>query len=244
MVTLDVAVLEIPVSDPGVLATIWSAADEQIVPADRRARLEDNGFRVGIIGGIPPAAFLNALMSDKTNPAPHQWLKKAGDAKLLTLGGLQSECRFQLVQDGATTSANFDNAQCALQVTPNLLANGVTLQIAPQIQHGKRSLWPATDPEGGWSMQGQRPVERYGHLQFEVTLGATEYLVVGMRDKPNSLGQTCFKALGDRPVERLLAIRASRPAAAASQPLVQNEQGVPPLAAQAAESRARGSQWR
>src|SRR5438128_869461 len=74
MVTLDVAVLEIPISDRGVLSAIWNAADEQVVAADRRSRLEDNGIRVGIVGGIPPAAFLNALMSDKTNPAPHQWL--------------------------------------------------------------------------------------------------------------------------------------------------------------------------
>jgi hypothetical protein len=170
-------------------------------------------------------------------------MKKPGDPKLLTLGGLQPSCRFQIVQDGAITPIDFDNAQCALQITPGLAGDGVTLQLVPQIQHGKRSLWPATDTEGGWSMQGQRPVERYGYLQFDVTLGASEYLIVGMSDKPDSVGQLCFRAAGDRPVERLLAIRAGQPVASADQPLVQNERGVPPLAAQAAGSRARGTKW-
>jgi hypothetical protein len=241
MVALDVAVLEIPITDRGQIASIWTSADEQIVAADRKARLEDNGFRVGIIGGIPPAAFLNLLMSDRTNPAPHQWLRKVGDAKVLTLGGAQPECRFQIVQDGATSPVTLENAQCALQVTAALHGDGVTLAIAPQVEHGKRSLWPASDGAGGWAMQGQRPVERYPYLQVEVSLGVSEYLIVGMRDKPDSLGHTCFRSSGDRPVERLLAIRASLPA---SEPLAQNEHGIPPLAAQAAGSQARGSQWR
>jgi hypothetical protein len=242
-VALDVAVLEIPITDPAGLAAIWSSADEQVVPPESKARLDDNGLRIGVIGGIPPAAFLNSLLSDKTNPAPHQWIKKAGEGKLVPLGGMQPECRLDLSQDGATKPLTFENAQCGLQMTPILSGDAIALQFVPQVQYGKRSLWPGTDEGGGWAMQGQRPVERFTALEFQVSLGATEYLVVGRREKPNSLGMACFRCGGERPCERLLAVRASRLGSKAAEPLTQNERGVLPLAAQAAGTPARGAQW-
>jgi hypothetical protein len=87
-------------------------------------------------------------------------------------------------------------------------------------------------------MQGQKPTERFGALQVEVPLGNSEYLIVGERDKADSLGRLFFRALGERPVERLLVIRVNR-VPAESTPIARNDPTLP-LAVQAAGVSARG----
>jgi hypothetical protein len=239
-IVLEVAVLELPLSDRAQLAAVWTAADEQIVPPTHKARLEDNGLRAGLIGGIPPSAFQNLLISERTNPSPHQWLKKSGDARVLPLGAPLAECRFDLATDGATTPVVLERAQCALHVTPRTTTDGVKLKIVPQIQHGHRTLQPMTEAAGGWSLPGQRPMERYTALSFDVRLGGPEFLILGASEKPQSLGQVCFQGSGERPIQRLVVIRASRPNGGTDS-LTSSDRGMAPLAAQAAASRARGA---
>src|SRR5262249_26814687 len=55
VVVLEVVLLERPVDDPFVNEELWRSADEQAVPLERKAVLDDNGFRVGQIGGLTPA---------------------------------------------------------------------------------------------------------------------------------------------------------------------------------------------
>jgi hypothetical protein len=241
VVALDIAPLELPITDSATLSAVWAAADEQIVPADFRGRLEDNGLRVGVIGGIPPAEFLNLLTSERTNPAPHQCLKKMGDARAVPIGTPVGECHFQLVLDGTATPVDLSQAQCGLQVTPVTSGQSIALQVVPQIQHGRRTLWPSADATGGWTMHGNRPVERYVALKFEVPVSESEYLVIGAAQRPETLGTVCFTASGDRPLHRLLVIRLGRLQKSSSAAFSQLD-GDLPLAAQAA--RARGTQWR
>lgn len=231
-VLIDIALLEIPVTDRSSLPSIWSAADEQVIAPENKARLEDNGFRVGVVGGIPPAALLDLLMSPRTNPNPHQWQRKAGDPRLLTLASLESECRIQISQDGNLMERTFEAAQFGLQITPGIRGESFTLKFAPQIQHGKNGMWPTPDGAGGWAMQGQRAVEQFPAMQFEVTLSGSEYVIVAPREKSGTLGSACFAPAKDRPRQLALVIRASRPSSATSGPPVGPER-APPLASQA-----------
>jgi hypothetical protein len=177
--------------------------------------LEDNGFRAGVVGGLLPDRFRDLLTSERTNPAPHQWRRRAGDAKLLALGPARPQCRFQLVQNGRPQPVALEHAECGLVLTPELDPDGgVRLTVVPQVQYGPRTLWPQPAADGGWAVQPQRPAERYPALAFEVTLTGPEYLVVGPRfDKPQTLGYACFvSADGPKPVQRLVAVRAGRAA--------------------------------
>lgn len=231
VVLMDMAVLEIPVSDRSTLPAIWAAADEQVVAPEFKARLEDNGFRVGIVGGIPPAALLDLLMAPRSNPSPHQWRRKSGDGRLLALGHTRPECRMQIHQEGGPVERTFESAQCGLQITPAISGDSFTIKIVPQLQHGKDAMWPAPDGAGGWAMQGQRSVEQFTAMQFEVALNASEYLIVGPRGKAGTLGASCFAPSPDRPRQHVLALRASRPIAA-HEALATGERN-PPLAVQA-----------
>src|SRR5207237_6566916 len=84
-IVLTVAVLEQPVGDRYLNVGLWAAADEQVVALDRRAALEDNGVRVGVVDGIPPAEFLALLTADRSNPTSRQHLTRAGSPKVLPL---------------------------------------------------------------------------------------------------------------------------------------------------------------
>jgi hypothetical protein len=236
-IVLTVAVLDLPVGDRYLNEGLWTAADEQVVALDRRAALEDNGFRVGVVDGIPPAEFLTLLTSHRSNPTPRQPVTRAGSPKVLPLGESRPLLGFQLHADGQVTRAEFAQAQCLLQVTPTLDSDGgVKLSFVPLVQHGSAAVW-ALPPDGGLPRQGQRPIQRYPAVAWDVTLSGTGYVVVGTHfDKAETLGYGCFiNTDGSKPTQRLLAIRASRPvpAAAEGSDATRRSLKVTPLAQQA-----------
>lgn len=237
-ITLVVAPLEQPVGDRFLNDGLWAAADEQVIELDRKAALEDNGFRVGLVGGILPAEFLALLTDQRNNPSGRQSLTRAGTAKPMLLGDARPLLRFQLHADGKATPVEFNQAQCVLQITPTLAPDGgVKLAFQPVVQHGSKRLW-ALAAEGNLPLQGQQSIQRYPDLGWEVALAGTGYVVIGTRfDQVETLGHRCFISTeGAKPVQRLLAICASRltpDAASEGSDATSRTPAVPPLALQA-----------
>src|SRR5437867_1442363 len=60
-VGLLLSVLEVPVGSRFANGDLWAMIDEQVVPLDHKAALEDNGFRIGVVGGIRPDGFDDLL---------------------------------------------------------------------------------------------------------------------------------------------------------------------------------------
>lgn len=208
---LEVAVLEVPVGDRFANAGLWATIDEQVVALDHKALLDDNGFRVGLVGGVRPTEFDDLLKSLRTNPDPHWHQMRPGHAKVLPIGGRRPVCEFHLVTDGKPAPVTvIERAQCALQLTPTLTGDGgVKLAFVPVVQHGVRSVWSI--PTGG--DDGANPSDSFPALAWEVTAAAGEFVVIGAHfQKSGTLGHTCFVDLdGAKPLQRLLAIRAVRP---------------------------------
>jgi hypothetical protein len=209
-VGLEVALLELPVGDRYANGGLWESVDEQVVALDRKASLDDNGFRVGLIGGVRPSQFDDLLKSPKTNPNPH-WLQvRAGKAKTIGLGGPRSHCEFRLIDgDQLGKPMTIELAKCCLQITPTPASDGgVKLAFVPMIEHGLRPVWSA--PVDG--EEPATPGDRYPALGWEVTAAAGEFVVVGTQfEKADTLGRACFIDLdGSKPVQRLLVIRAAR----------------------------------
>jgi hypothetical protein len=212
-VGLQVAVLELPVGDRYVNGNLWATIDEQVVAPDRRATLDDNGFRVGVVGPRPDG-FDDLLKSPRANPEGNsRWIQlRADHARVLPIGGPRSICQFSLITDGKPgTVTAFEKAQCGVQVTPTFTPDGVTLAFVPLVQHGTRSPWSA--PIDGDDTP--QPADKFPALAWEVTLAAKELVVVGTRfEKAGTLGHACFvDASAVKPVQRLLVIQAVRPGA-------------------------------
>jgi hypothetical protein len=209
VVVMEAAVLETNVGDKYVNEELWNTAIEQSLPPETRKMLEDNGMRAGLIAGQPPD-FLQIITSERTNPNPRRLTRRLGDSSVLSLGPQRPQCQFQLITDGKPETIALPQAQCLLQIQPVQSAERkLQLQFTPQVQHGEHSPWSQLGSAVGLT---RTPVETYSALRWEMTIDLNEYLVIGARlDKPNSLGCRMFVTDdGDRPVQRLLAIRAGQ----------------------------------
>jgi hypothetical protein len=248
VVLLQVKLLELPVEDPYINKELWKLVDEGFVPLERKAALEDNGFRVGQVNGMnPPPGLLRLLTSEKSCANPRQIQTHAGTPRELQLGPSMPVCRFQLHQDGVPEAVVLEQAQCQFVFVPSVTPNGrISLRFTPQVRHGELQHVPTVAADrSGIVLQSQRPTNTYADLSWEVTLAANDYVVIGARpDRVQTLGCACFLRRDETPpVQRLLVIRGgpmTPPRGDESEP---NELSAksPPLASQASWTAVHGS---
>jgi hypothetical protein len=239
VVQMDVAILECPIGDRTINQEIWALADEQAVAMEAKAVLDDNGFRVGQVGGITPPELQALLTSERNCVQPHRIQLHANNTHDIALGPAATSCRFQIHLNREEKPVALDKGQYTLAVVPTLTEDGRTkLRFTPQIQTGPPRLLPRRKGSG-WEWQEQRPAENYTALSWDVTLPPNDYVLIGGRfDCPNTLGNASFIRPDEaKPVQRLLVIRTARPAlnpldetTANSAPLLSRS---PPLALQA-----------
>jgi hypothetical protein len=213
LVLIDLAVLERPVGDYYVNVRLWEDADEQIIPPERRAIIEDNGFRVGVIGGTLPGALQDLLGSKRSCPDPRRIQTHAGNATTLTFGASLPLCQFDLHDDDKVTAVRLPQADCILRVTPTLGDGGRTrLQVVPEVLHGDTALLPRPAADrSGWELHQHRAAEPYPAAAWDVTLSPGQYLIVGGRfDRGDTLGHRTFIHLEPNPIQYLFVLRASQ----------------------------------
>jgi hypothetical protein len=215
VVQMDIALIERPLGDGYLNQELWVAADEQVVAAEKRAILEDNGFRIGQMGGITPVGLQTLLTSERSCANPRRIRTHAGRPAKVVLGPESALCQFSLHRGGDSSAVTLEKAQVTLEVVPTLTADGRTrLLFVPQVHHGESNLVPRPAADlSGWMLKEERPTERYGELAWEVTLAPNEYVIVGGRyDRLDTLGQQSFLRRDEpNPVQRLLVIRTGRP---------------------------------
>jgi hypothetical protein len=243
VVEMHVALIERPIGDPFINQEVWLVADEQAVPFERKSVLEENGFRVGQIGGTTPAGLQRLLTSEKTCTGRKLFIhnEKPG---VVSLGPSLPTCSFDLNLNDNRVPAQFDRAECLLEAVPNLLPDGrIRIQLTPQIRHGDARLTPGVaEDHAGWAILPQKPMETYTPLHFEINLRPNEYILIGARiDRAGSLGyQTFVRTAEEPPVQRLLVIRACRAGPTPASEMADGSDDKPPstrsrpLAAQAA----------
>src|SRR2546422_2803409 len=66
IVQMDLPMIERPVGDRYLNQELWANTDEQIVGPEYKAAVDDNGFRVGQIIGIPPGRLQALLTSPRS----------------------------------------------------------------------------------------------------------------------------------------------------------------------------------
>ena len=252
VIEVRVALVERPPGDAFINQVLWTLADEQIVPLEQKLALEENGFRIGQLGGNTPAGLLTLLTSSRSNVNPRGFFVHANQPIPVVLGPMMPLCSFQIPHERDWAEVSVEKAQCALSLVPSLTSDGRTrLQFTPQVHHGEKKLVPRAAEDGsGFVLQEEWPTDSYASLAWEVTLAANQCLVVGARsDRPETLGYRCFLRRDEAtPVQRLLVIHSCRLKPVSSfDVLAESRDGetassrTPPLALQAAWTKARGS---
>lgn len=242
-VFLNVATLERPAGDDYLDREIWTGVDAQVIEAESKAVLDDNGLRIGLVSGLMPERLATLLDSKKANLGTRHYETRADTPVLLPQGPEWPQATADVQQDGRTLPVEYEHAQCALQATVALLGDGrVRVRFVPQIQHGERRLWPQMPLTGAATpAAGDRPTVLYDALGWEVALGPNEFLVVGSRSaRRTSLGGLFFLGAGPAVnTQRLLVIRAGRLNPAPAPAVAVPTGGAPPLAMQASVSTIR-----
>jgi hypothetical protein len=210
---VESVLLERPLGDSVLTRDVWTA-DVSDLPPKARAILEENGIRVAVAGGTLPASVRQLLESsgDIINPQGLTFAERR-EAVLPTVGPIEKcEYRVRTELSGEAAEVKLSGANAGLLVRPELLADGrVRLHCEPQLQHGERESFirPAADGSG-FRLEGERPLERYPSLGFDVSVRAGDYLFVGWpADADGSLGSALFSvdAKGETR-QRVLVIRA------------------------------------
>jgi hypothetical protein len=246
-VRIDFAFIERPPGDYYLNRTLWDLADEQAVGLEHKSALDDNGFRIGVIGGLLPADLLALLTSNRSCVDPHRVQLRAGGSTPIALGPEHACCTFTLHADGEGVPVKLDNAQCLLQVEPVPADGGrTTLRFTPVVKHGAAKREPRVvrevSGEYRWDMEVQQAAESYGSLSWEVTVAPGEYVVIGTRlDRDETPGQMFFlDTESAKPKQRLLVIRSGHnlPEQSPGEP---GSRRSAPLALQAGWRSARGT---
>jgi hypothetical protein len=246
VVQLEVAVIERPIDDTFLKSDLWLKIDEQAVTLERKAVLEENGFRVGQFSGITPSQLQRLLTSKKSCINPRRIILHAGKPAVVPVGPTAAVCRFEMPQSDTPKTVTLEQAEYLLSVVPTLTPDGKTrLQFTPEVRHGQKTLMArAIADTSSFLLGAERPLNSYPALTWDVTLNANEYVVVGaFSDRPESLGYQYFERRDEAvPVQRLLVIRTHRPAPGSGLDSVEENTAshTPPLALQAAWTSARG----
>jgi hypothetical protein len=220
VIQLDVAILEGSVSNQAFNHDLWGFADEQGIDPEIQSVLDENGLRVGQIGGIAPQELQSLLTSERSCVRSRRIQLRSGTPRTLVLGPPVSQGRFVLHEKGRDSTVALEQGTCLLTVVPTLSTDGRTrLQFTPETRTGATPSPIANVPGSpawqlGFNQDQQSPetATRYSNLGWEITVASNDYLLIGGRyDRPDSLGRQFFiRPDEDAPVQRLLVIRTTR----------------------------------
>ena len=219
----------------------WDNVDEQVLPFETRAVLEEAGLRVGTAGESAPGA-LRKLIDDPRTSWGHRARTFGLDrpATLLMTGNLP-RAEFSLPAANSTKTAfEHDRVVLGFEMTVRDGPDGkVLVKLVPRARyHDPSQLLPADAAERGLA------TEVFPAAGFEIALMPNEYLVVGTDDYwEGTFGNQAFTGeKEDRRVQRLLVLRATRNRAGKVSPILlsgADDQAVaPPIASQASTVRS------
>ena len=232
-VVLDIFFVRAAMDDPLANDTLWQEIDEQHFSAKRRRRLQQNGFRVGVVGGqipIPlsellelsgkPAATADLggearaanLASDPRVMRRHLQIR-AGVRGEIIASGLHDELPVLLRSDsGGIGGQTYRKAQAVLAVRAFPEPDGrVRLDMTPEVHYGEvcQRIVPG---QGTFRLDAGRRRRVFDELGLEATLLPGQMLVLAaLPERPGSLGHHFFTESQFGPLEqKLLVVRLSQ----------------------------------
>lgn len=180
----------------------WQSVDEMAVDSDQRTKLEQNGFRCGVVGGLLPAT-LQALMSrPKSIVAQRQ--------KRLSIRG-EFAIPIHRFPSADATRADPDESEAILKLSGEPMEDGnIRLRLKTQIQTTK-----ASDLEGsgvGWLAAQKKETIEGIPLEWTTDVSPNQFVLVGTRySASKSVGHRFFLGATDETrVQRMMVIRVCR----------------------------------
>ncbi len=233
-VVLEVAHVTIDREDVEELESVWRGIDEQVLDPSLRKSLNENGVRIGRIGGELPA-YLRVLVSQSNaHPDPavagstesglqlHLMTMTAGADKELPIGKSQDSLSLLRNEDGAIRGRTLSEAQCMLTMRVENETSSGMLFFQPWIVYGPvKQTYRGKD--GAWTIAPEREQVDFPDLHFSSSLAPGETLVIAPIAEARGVGKLFFHEKdGSR---RILLVRLAN---SQGSPLFQTPDIVPP----------------
>jgi len=219
-IRLDVAMVQLPMAEKNILESIWSLADNNSVGLEKKAVLEQNGFRITSFGKTPPPELLRLLGTEKYTPNPRRFHVKIGGSSVIPITGVMDSLNTILSENDTTQDINLLDAQGFFKVSPGSVSeNYYQLKLEPLIKSGKEKLSPrAVKTVSGsleWEMHSFKSERILPELTCELKVEAGDFLVIGPSESPKDdlklVGSNFFyMRVGQNLIPRVLVLRCSK----------------------------------
>ncbi|MBP5622413.1 MAG: hypothetical protein J6X44_10400 [Thermoguttaceae bacterium] len=229
-VVFDVLLTRIPYQERDLARDFWNDVDELEVEATTRKRLNEQGFRAGLVGASPPDS-LSKLLTLKGRELretieeevdyskPESTNEPITSSKPVTLRqGMKSmiETRSDVYasipilenENGALIGKIYSDARTTLSVSIEQNLDGsVRFDLSPLLKYGAPQ--PITRYQHGQLIRTQeQPTKSFEQLKFSVSLRPGQFLVLGATDaKTNALGKYFFTDGGEDFDQKILVLR-------------------------------------
>ncbi len=229
-VVFDVLLTRIPYQDRDLAVEFWKDVDEMELEPNTRKRLNEQGFRVGVVGASPPETLsqLLALKGRELRESieeevdfskPEAATAPVTSSKPVTLRvGMKSviETRSEVCasipilenENGALVGKSYSDARTTLSVSIEQNPDGsVKFNLSPLLKYGAPQS--VTRYQYGQLVRTQeQPTKSFDQLKFSVSLRPGQFLVLGATDAgTNALGKFFFTDGGEDFDQKLLVLR-------------------------------------
>ena len=219
-IRLDVAMVQLPLVEKDILESIWGLADNNVMSLEKKAVLEQNGFRITSFGKTPPPELLRLLGTEKYSPNPRRFHVKIGGEKLIPIAGVLDSLDTTFSENDKLEDINLLAAQPFIKISPVTVSeNSYQLLLQPLIKSGKEKLLPkAVKTVSGsleWEMHSFKSERIFDELACELKIEAGDFLVIGPTETPKDdlklLGSNFFyMRVGQNITPRVLVLRCSK----------------------------------
>ena len=224
---LQVTFVRLPTGEQDFDTELWKEIDEQAVDQEMRQRLNENGFRCGLVGAQLPDA-LRALLDKKEQNSTleatsqreidslsqnRQINTRSGKRSEIVTGALQDQMivLYRDANKNKVIGKTFEQAQPIMATKCYASGDGgVEIYLIPEIQFGQpKKQWIAGD--GTFHLLSARDREVYSELEIKAALVAGQTLVISSTAESKGVGHNFFvdTAHGD-PQQKLLLVRLAQ----------------------------------
>jgi hypothetical protein len=230
---LEYWLIERPAGGDEINRTVWLRIDEQIFPFETRTVLEATGLRVGIASESTPGPLRKMIEDPRTGRGHRLRTFSLDKPSPMLISGVIPHAAFTIpAGEEASTKFAHDDAALGFEVTVRDGPDGkVLVKLVPHARfRDAEHLLP--------SETGERAVgaDHFPAAGFEVALSPSEFLVIGTDSyRDGTFGHEALTGeQDDRPVQRLLVLRAGRTKGGREGPLTggDSQAVAPPIASQ------------
>lgn len=214
-IALRTVLIERSVGDRYLAHDLWTTAHKPL-SHEHATLLTRNGVRVGVFAGVIPGEFDRLVHSEHSTIDPIHRTTQPGAPKVIPVNGPLDRCAYHVQTEltAEPTPVEVVRAECGLSVTAYPADGGqVRLVCELHLQHGEKQAFLKPTSDGtSFARADRKPLEAYPALNWEITLGPADYLVVGPADDvAGTLGRVFFfTGHEDQLRQRVLVIRAIR----------------------------------